>query len=162
MIAFTRHEIRYEPINWTPRKIAAAKAALTRERKRAGLFGEQLMRFKSIEERMEQINERRAAYVRRSRSFEAQAWVQARRTFKSLPASLQNEVKAYWSSLKRMPRTATNFADLLYQIKIDPKYLARKRGEASPYTRTVVCGGRVIVEEISKEEHEALGWGAVA
>jgi hypothetical protein len=161
MIAFARHDINHEPIIWTSRKIAAAKAAVTKERQRAGLFGEELMRFTTVEERMAMIEARNLLFVRRSRSFEAKTWAEARRKFGSLPISMQAEIKAYWNSFKHLPKTATNFADLLYQIEIDPKFLARKRGEASPYTRTIVSGGKVAVVEISKEEHEKLTWGAV-
>lgn len=161
MQSFARHDIKHEPIIWTPRKIAAAKAAVTKERKRAGLFGEELMRFKTAEERMAQIDERRISFVNHSRSFEAHTWVEARRKFSTLPPSLQAEIKEYWGGLKRLPKTATNFADLLYQIEIDPKHLARKRGEATPYTRTIVSKGKVTVVEVSKEEYENFVMGAV-
>lgn len=151
---FDKSDIRYEDIpEWNNRRIAAAKRALKKERERAGLFGEELMRFKSVEERQTQINERSYDFVHRMREYDTRTWREARAYYYSLSKEGRLETKQYWEG-SRSPKEAFRFADLITQLRRDPKYIKRKIGLASPYTRDIIINGQLHVIEITKQEHD--------
>lgn len=89
----------------TSRKIANAKRALEKERQKAGLFGEELMSFKSVEERFEIMKLRKKDFVKNMRDFEAQTWRDARKLFRSFNSrpEIQEKIADYWNKSK-MPK----------------------------------------------------------
>lgn len=99
IIAWKKFDLKkHEKIKITPQKIAAAKRALKKERERAGLFTDELMRFKTIEERFEIQEQRRKNFVNRMRSFEAKMWIEARKLFRNLkhhPEVQKNIIKSW-------------------------------------------------------------------
>lgn len=138
----------------TPGRVAAAKRAVKKERERAGLFGEELMRFTTPEQRLDQMDTRFVEFAERIRGYTAETWRKNRQKLSKMPAKLRKEVLDYWNS-SPVPKRADNLADLIHQLEVDPKYLMRKDGRAHPYTRTVVNRGVITIEEISEEAYSA-------
>jgi len=158
---FERCSLKREPEQeWNNRRIGAAKRALKREREKAGLFGEELMRFTSVEERKNQINQSSMDFVERMRKSDARLWREARQYFYALSNDTREEITQYWKRFG-CPKRAVYFADLMTQLKRDPKHIKRLIGLASPYTRDIIINGQLHVIEISKEEHEQLTWGSI-
>lgn len=86
-------------IKKTTQRIAAAKRALKKEREKAGLFQDELMRYKTIDERFFIQEQRRKDFVKRMRSFEARMWIEARKLFRSLKhhPKVQKKIIESWN-----------------------------------------------------------------
>lgn len=153
---FEKCTLRREPEQeWNNRRIGAAKRALKREREKAGLFGEELMRFTSVEERKSQINQSSTDFVERMRKLDARFWREGRAFYYSLPKEEREEIRAYWEKVPYR-KEGMRFASLMTQLKRDPKHIKRLIGLASPYTRGIIINGERHVVEITKEEHDEL------
>ena len=153
---FEKCTLRREPVQeWNNRRIGAAKRALKREREKAGLFGEELMRFTSVEERKSQINQASTDFVERMRRLDAQFWREGRAFYYSLSKEEREEIMAYWEKVPYR-KEGMRFASLMTQLKRDPKHIKRLIGLASPYTRGIIINGERHVVEITKEEHDEL------
>lgn len=152
---FEKCSLRHEKPEWSNRRIGSAKRALKREREKAGLFGEELMRFTSVEERKSQINQRSTDFVERMRKLDARFWREGRAFYYSLSKEEREEIRTYW---KKVPyrKEGMRFASLMTQLKRDPKHIKRLIGLASPYTRGIIINGERHVVEITKEEHDEL------
>ena len=143
---------KYEKKEWSSRRIAAAKRALKKEKEKAGLFGEELMNFRSIDERISQIDKAKFESIQKFRDYEARTIRELRKDFRALSYEDKKDVIEYWNK-SHIPKVPFRFASLLNNLKIDPLYFKRLKGEAHPYTRTVIRkGGKIEVIEISKEE----------
>lgn len=152
---FEKCSLRHEKPEWSNRRIGSAKRALKREREKAGLFGEELMRFTSVEERKSQINQRSTDFVERMRKLDARFWREGRAFYYSLSKEEREEIRTYW---KKVPyrKEGMRFASLMTQLKREPKHIKRLIGLASPYTRDIIINGEVCVYEISKKEHDVM------
>lgn len=125
MIKFERSDLTKEKRQWTPRMIGAAKRALKKELYRSGLFGEELMRFKSVEERIQQIDNRRLSFSTSIRSYDAQLWVKSRKFLRLMPKDIQDEILCFWNK-SNYPKKAVYFASLIWQIQKNPNYIKDK------------------------------------
>lgn len=126
---FDRH-FRYEPRERTPARIAAAKRAIRKEKERAGLFGEELMRFTSVEERFAQMDERARHMVSRWRSYDAKIWIKARRLMQTLDTRRRDEVLRVWHSDQW--HRARGSMEFLYLVKrvMEPDYFTQYQPSA--------------------------------
>lgn len=116
----------------TSRKVAYAKRALEKKRAKAGLFGEELMRFKTIEERFEMMKFRKKELVKNMRHFEAKAWREARKLFKSFSynPSLQKKIIEYWNN-SEIPKNGTYLIETIYTI-LEKENLVTSRVKTIP------------------------------
>lgn len=148
---------KYEFIPWSNQRLAAAKRALKKERERAGLFGEELMRFTTINERISIMEDGKKDFIRRMRGSDARELQEIREKFSKLSDETQDELIAYWNSKgKNYPRKPSFFLGIMLNLERDPLHIKRETGKAHPYTRTVVYGyGDIRIEEITKEQYEA-------
>jgi len=148
---------KYEFMAWSKHRIGAAKRALKKERDRAGLFGEELMRFTTIEERIFIMENSKKDFIRRMRGRDASELLKIREKFSKLNDETQDELIAYWNSKgKNYPRKPSFFLGIMLDLERDPLYIKRESGKAHPYTRTVVYGhGDIRIEEITKEQYNA-------
>ena len=122
MIKFERSDLTKEKRIWSPLMIGAAKRALKKERDRAGLFGEEIMRFKSVDERMSQMDERMMSFSKRIRSYDAELWCKARKSLRAMPKHIQIEIVTFWNESNR-PKKAVYFAGLIRRIEENPNYI---------------------------------------
>lgn len=125
---FMRGE-KYQARTITPRIYSAAVRAVHKERARAGLFGEELMRFKTPEERLSQMAHNVKHSVEYSRQYEARGWRRGRRELDELSSALKKAVLKRWNS--NIPqfnsrRCASTFSSEIRLAKIMPerRYLA--------------------------------------
>lgn len=103
----------------TPAIIGAAKRALKKEREKAGLFGEELMAFTTVEERLAWRRERHDDFGKRIRDFEAKAWREARANLRRLPPESKSRVLDAWNSERRKaPLCATNMLHEVRSVKL--------------------------------------------
>lgn len=125
MIKFQRSELTKEKRQWTNLMVGAAKRAVKKERDRAGLFGEELMRFKTVDERISQMDERMISFSKRIRSYDAELWGKAKKSLRSMPKNIQYQILAFWNE-SNYPKKAVYFADLIWQIQKNPNYIKDK------------------------------------
>lgn len=119
-----KREGRFEEREVTPQIYAAAVRAVKKEREMAGLFGEELMRFTTPEERLEQMARRSKEICARWRTHEARGWRRARRELRMLPAVLRLAVMKRWNSdilLFNNRRTATALCEEIRDARIMPQ-----------------------------------------
>jgi len=95
-------------------RIAAAKKAVEKERDSVALFPE-LMRDKTVEARLERIEDENEKYWQRLRNFEAQQWREGRAMLRRLNALTRTGVLRYWDQAQ-MPHTACYFAGLVRDV----------------------------------------------
>lgn len=143
---------RYELREWSNQRIAAAKRALKKEREKAGLFGEELMRFTSVKERQSQVDTMLIKRFQQFRNDAANDIKEVRSKFKKLPGDVQKDILEYWNNIE-MPKAPFRFLSLMHNYEIDPLYFKRLKGEAWPYTQTVIGKDGVLrTIEISQEQ----------
>lgn len=82
---------------WTPRRIAAAKRAVTRELDNNALTPE-LTRFSTLQQRQTAINTREQALIKQMRQFHAQTWREARRLLAAQPRQRRLEIIQAWDN----------------------------------------------------------------
>lgn len=85
----------------TPRRLAAARRALQKEREKVPLFADQLVT-DSPEERISKKDGAVIDGIRKRRELQARLWRQVRGKYYALSASERAVVKAYWDS-SQMP-----------------------------------------------------------
>lgn len=143
---------KVKPKEWNNSRKARAKLAIKKQREKAGLFGEQLMKHTTVEQRLTEIDNNFRSRVSSWRTDIAKDLIECRKVFKSLPLNIKNDIANYWSN-SMIPKEPFRFLSLVHQYKIDPLYFERDKGTASKYTRTIIGKDRKIrVEEISIEE----------
>ena len=157
-----KYDIRYQQREWNNRRKAAAKRALKKERERAGLFGEELMRFKTVEERMDQVDGMSLSYARRMRMYEADRIKSLRKKLRSMPEHIREEILDYWNSEDiTIPRKSHFLSDLITQMERDPKHIKRLTGEAPPYIKNIVINGKLKIVDIPRDEYLELSGRAI-
>jgi hypothetical protein len=91
---FTRYP-RREPCVITPRKLAAARKAVQRERDRYPLFPE-LLTHQTAEERLATIAIHREGWWQEMRDRQAHQWRRARKSLRALPSGPRAAITRYW------------------------------------------------------------------
>ena len=105
---------RIEPRGVTPRRLAAAERALTRERAKIVLFAQQVVaEQESAEERIDRMDQSMIAYDQGRRDLAARHWRQGRRMLRSLPPDLQASLVEQWNHQSSVPPDAAYFADFV-------------------------------------------------
>lgn len=93
---FTRYMLKETSYEVTPRKLAAARRAIERDRERCGLFPE-MMQFTAVDDRVDAITRHRQLWVADQRQHQADGWRKARRLLRDLPPITQAGVRRYWA-----------------------------------------------------------------
>lgn len=143
---------KYKFKEWNNYRIAAAKRALKKEKKRAGLFPDELMRFKSIEERIMMIEVNLKSRIKHFRDYDAQVILRIKKKFKSLNIEAQEEVIEEWNK-SLIPKEPFRLASMIHSYMKDPLCFKRRRGEAHPYIKGLIIDGIHTVIEVSKEDY---------
>jgi hypothetical protein len=91
---FTRYP-KGEAYQITPRKLAAARRAVQREKDRYPLFPE-LVRHQSAEDRLASIAAQRKTWWQDMRGRQAKPWRKARQALRDLPPGPRAAIKRYW------------------------------------------------------------------
>ena len=91
---FTRYS-KGEPYEITPRKLAAARRAVQKEKDRYPLFPE-LLKHQTAEDRLASIAAQREMWWQEMRERQAQLWRKARQTLGDLPTGPRAAIKRYW------------------------------------------------------------------
>jgi hypothetical protein len=90
--------IRYpkgEAFQITPRKLAAARRAVQREKDRYPLFSE-LVKHQTAEDRLTSIAVEQETWWQEMRDRQAQRWRKARQALRDLPTGPRTAIKRYW------------------------------------------------------------------
>ena len=93
---FKRYMLKETSYEVTPRKLAAAKKAIERDRERCGLFPE-MMQFTTVDDRVNAIARHRQLWVAERRQIQADGWRKARRLLRDLPPTTRAAVRRYWA-----------------------------------------------------------------
>lgn len=136
---------------WNNRRLSAAKRSLKKEKEKAGLFPE-LMKFNSVEERVEQMDNMLLQRVKQFRDSAAKDIWECRKRFRSLPDNIKNDVIEYWNK-SIAPKEPFRFLSLIHRWQVDPLHFEREKGNVSKYTRTIISDGCLKIIEISKDEY---------
>src|ERR1700757_3676717 len=91
---FTRYP-KGEAYQITPRKLAAARRAVQKEKDRYPLFPE-LLKHQTAEDRLASIAAKQETLVQEMREHQAQLWRKARQTLGDLPTGPRAAIKRYW------------------------------------------------------------------
>lgn len=119
---FERH-FRFEPRERTPGRVAAAKRAIKKETERCGLFPE-LMRFRTVDERFAQMDERSRAAIASWRAYDAKIWKKGRSLYRALDTKRRDEVMRVWRDPARHRRRGPmEFYYLVKQV-MEPGYFS--------------------------------------
>lgn len=141
----------YSPREWNNRRLAAAKRALRKEQEKAGLFPE-LMKFKSVEERINQIDSCVLQRVKQFRDDVAKDFWECRKRFKTLPENIKQDVIIFWNK-SFVPKEPFRLLSLIHRWQVDPLYFEREKGNVSKFTKTVISNGNLKIIEVSKDEY---------
>lgn len=112
---FDRYILRETSYEVTPRKLAAAKRAIEKDRERCGLFPE-MMEFHRVEDRIDAIANGRRQWVDEMRKNQVDSWRRARRLLRDLPATTQAGVRRYWAQ-SNMPGHPVYLLGLIHDAK---------------------------------------------
>lgn len=146
------YDKKYLPREWNRRRIAAARRALKKEREKAGLFGEELMRFTSVEERISQVDKN---IIERSNTFrndDARIIWDIRKRFRALPKNIQQEIVDHWNK-SMVPKVPFRFSSLIHRYEVDNKFFDRKKGLATKYIKNVLENGVIKIVEVTQEQY---------
>lgn len=114
---FTRYP-KSEPYEITPRKLAAARRAVQREKDRYPLFPE-LLTHQTAEERLEATATSQAEWRQHVRDHQAKQWRRARKSLRELPPGPRTAITRYW-------RVCGHPGDPVYLLSIIHEHKARK------------------------------------
>lgn len=109
---FQRFKVRPSPIERTARRVRNAERSIQRERDDIPLFPE-LVRFKSVDERLRHLDNMTMAYWQRIRDASAKTWRKFRRRLYSLPEADIDKFLAYWNTRVMIPGEAHYASDTL-------------------------------------------------
>jgi hypothetical protein len=107
MIRETSYEV-------TPRKLAAARRAIEKDRERCGLFPE-MMQFTKVEDRVDAIAHHRQLWVADRRKIQADGWREARRRLRTLPPTRRAAVQRYWAQ-SNMPGDPVYLLGIIHDV----------------------------------------------
>src|ERR1700745_3625289 len=91
---FTRYP-RWEPYEVTPRKLAAARRAVQKQKDRYPLFPE-LLKHQTAEERLASIAVEQESWWQQMRDEHARRWRKARQALRDLPPGPNAAIRRYW------------------------------------------------------------------
>src|SRR5215469_14058071 len=114
---FTRYP-KAEPYEITPRKLAAARRAVQRQKDRFPLFPE-LITHQTAEERLDAIAYGRAEWWQNMRDHQAKQWRRARKSLRDLPRGPRAAITRYW-------QICGHLGDPVYLLSIIHEHKARK------------------------------------
>jgi len=99
----------------TPRRLAAARRFLQRERDKAPLFAAEIATSQETpEERIARLDRYCEDLFQGLRSLAARQWREGRRMLRELPSEVQAELMAYWNDDRTwIPRKAEYFCDMV-------------------------------------------------
>jgi len=98
----------------TPRRLAAAKRALKKQRNKYPLFAEQIaLRQPTPEERVKQYDDARLNMIKWHRAYDAQVWRKARAMLSDLNPDSRERFLNFWNNEWRGPRTGTYLCNLI-------------------------------------------------
>jgi hypothetical protein len=100
----------------TPRRLAAARRAVQRDRDSCPLFPD-LVKHQTAEERLDAKDDEGEAYWAKMRKHQADTWRRARRELRALPSITRLGVLRYWNGERHGPCDASYLADLLWQLR---------------------------------------------
>jgi len=126
---FEKLNLSCKEIETTNKHEIAAKRALKKEEKKAGLFKE-LMKFSTVKERLENKRTNMMRFVFKMRNYEARTWRKARRELKTIPLQTQKKLMNEWNNIYSTiggKMDATRFASLVSKVKRDPCIYERKK-----------------------------------
>lgn len=113
------------------------------------------MRFNSVEERIEQIENSNQNRVLNYRTDAARDLWMCRKKFKALPDNVKKDVAEFWSN-SLAPKEPFRLLSLIHRWEEDPLYFERRKGNASKFIQSVVgLDGKLRVVEISQEDYYA-------
>jgi len=111
---FRREGFKPGPRGITPRRLAAAKRALQRQREKLPLFADEIARSQPTpEERIRKHDETWERHKKSIRSFVANQWCEGRRKLRAMPKAEQKKLLDYWNNHKFLPASSEYFADLV-------------------------------------------------
>ena len=114
---FTRYS-KGEPYEITPRKLAAARRAVQKEKDHYPLFPE-LLKHQTAEERLATIAVERETWWQEMRDRHAKLWRKARQALRELPPGPRAAIKRYWNICGRP-------GDPVYLLTIIHEHRVRK------------------------------------
>jgi len=114
---FTRYS-KGEPYEITPRKLAAARRAVQKEKDHNPLFPE-LLKHQTAEERLATIAVERETWWQEMRDRHAKLWRKARQALRELPPGPRAAIKRYWNICGRP-------GDPVYLLAIIHEHRVRK------------------------------------
>lgn len=138
---------------WNNRRLSAAKRALKKEKQKSGLFPE-LMKFNTVEERIEQTDNMILARVKQFRNDTARDLWDCRKKFRELPENIKEDVIAFWNK-SFAPKEPFRLLSLIHRWKEDNLYFEREKGNASRFIKTVIVNNKPSIVEVSKGEYWA-------
>jgi septation ring formation regulator EzrA len=109
---------RWEPYEVTPRKLAAARRAVEKDKDRYPLFPE-LLKHQTAEERIAAIASDREQWWQQMRDHRAKQWRRARQALRDLKSGPRAAIKRYW-------RTSGFPGDPDYLLSMIHEHKARK------------------------------------
>ena len=110
-----RHRIHYRPIprGMTPRRLAAARRALTRERERYALFSDEVAADQeSPEQRIDRFDQRSLRQDQGHRELAAKHWRWGRRQLEAVEAETRDQILHAWNR-SMIPADAHYFANFV-------------------------------------------------
>jgi len=98
----------------TPRRLAAAKRALRRQRDKLPLFADEIAAGQPTpEERIKYFDEMHVEWLKRRRKYTASVWRRARKALREMDEAEQRRLLKFWNEDWLGPRDACYFADLV-------------------------------------------------
>ena len=110
---FKRCSIRYETREITPRRRAAAAAAIARQKAKAGMFADQY-KFDTVDERLEHREDTWRDWVKHFRHHTAVSWIVGRQALFSLPLAERQQLFDEWNRRIWIPGSSEYFLDFLH------------------------------------------------
>ena len=110
-----RHSLRhrFQPRGVTPRRLGAAKRALTNERQKRPLFADQIEEEQeSPEERINRFDDAMVDHEQGHRDLAAKHWRQGRRMLSEISEEIRSDLIERWNA-SSVPPTAAYFADFV-------------------------------------------------
>ena len=98
----------------TPRRLAAAKRALARQREKLPLFADEIAAGQPTpEERIRMFDDAYISWRKKMRAFTASMWLKGRALLREMPEMERNEFLDYWNHRWKGPKRAEYFLDIL-------------------------------------------------
>ncbi|MBN1625005.1 MAG: hypothetical protein JW944_00660 [Deltaproteobacteria bacterium] len=110
----SREIIKQKNFEPNPRRLAAARRALKRERDKLPLFADQIAQKQPTpEERIAFYDQAILKMIQHMRQFDAYQWRKGRKMLKDLPVKEQKIFLHYWNNIWKGPRKGNYLCDLI-------------------------------------------------